>query len=593
MEDYKNLFETLKAVDRYYGISYFLTQPSILILIIASLALLILLNSMGKPKSERTNAVLADKMVKFNLCRKAVKQIEQNKIDPVCLYAGSFKTWQINPLILWFSIYVLNRPPTIFVPSANPGVEILGAPRIGKTFSAIDPLLYSAIDRSLPILCYDYKGGEYGGKGGQIPVVGGYAARHNYKIRIFAPGQDYTCTINPLDFLKDGNDRTMAEVLAVTLYENLRDNTSKEDNFFGPASKRLLYASFMLAKNTQYPDLAMAYALLKLPKLGERLRYIEKKGSTAYTVWNEIVFAQFVAFAEGGKTSDSILAGALDVASVFMQPDLLPCILGKTNVPLKLDGKNIVFFQSNESYKEVYNPLIAAIIQLTIRRNFSYQRKIPLVLSLDEYPSIKIQKSTEWPNLLGSKGLIMLIGYQTESQVVKKYGKDDLSELRTGLLSKFLFNPRNEENEAKISKALGEKEIIVKNKSRSLGSSKGTTISEQKLMTPHFRPDDIGGMPKGMAIYRSPYLKKGSRANIPWVMNRMRVSRRDKRQKKKSEQIWFDSSLQKLHVREQQRRPDLDLELEMKKRFKEADKIFPLPKDKSSDFDTSDPLNFL
>lgn len=569
-----------------------LLEPRILILLGMAL-ILMLTSSLSSPKSKRTTAQFADRTTKYNLCREAIRQLKNQQVDEVCLYSGSFKNWQIRPAWLWFSIFILGITPTLFVPTANPGVEVIGAPGMGKTYGVINPLNISAIDQGFPVLLYDYKGGGYGGKGGQIPVVAGYAARHGYKIRVFAPGKDYTCTINPLDFIKNSEDTSMAKTLAETLHDNLVSSTGRSDNFFSPAGKRVLYSSFLLAKNTPYPDLAMAFAILQLSDLGKRLIYAREQKNPAFTTWNYIPFSQYMGFSQAKETSEGILGGAQQIASVFIQRDLLPCILGQTNISLDLTGKEMLVLQSDESRRKVYNPLIAAMLEVIVNKNFAYQRDCPLVLSLDEYKTIKISESIHWPNWHRSKGLIMIVGYQNESQVADEYGKNGLSTLRTALKASFLFNPRNEENEAKWSKVLGEKEIIIKNKSRSFGggkSGKSTTISEQRILEPLIRPDQIRGMRKGAVIYTNPELYKGERGSIPWKIKRVKVSFKDTFTNYRSTQIWLKKSIKVLRQYEQQRRPFIgsELEKELDKRLEYADKeLLPLPPE-DSDIHTKD-----
>lgn len=539
-------------------------------------------SSFSSPKSKRTNAIFADRTVKYNLCKTAAKQQKKQEVDEVCLYCGSFKNWQLSPFYLWISVYFFNSTPSLFVPTANPGVEVIGAPGMGKTFSVIDPLLRSAIEQKFPILLYDYKGGGDGGEGGQIPVICGYAARHDYTVRIFAPGRKYSCTINPLDFIRDSSDRSMAETLAETLHENIRHNVGKSDNFFGPAGKRVLYSSFLLAKNTPHPDLAMAFAILQLPELGKRLRYAREQKNPVLNVWNYVAFSQYMSFAQAGETSEGILGGAQDIASIFIQPDFLPCIIGHTNISLDLTSKEILAFQSNESRKKVYNPLMAAIIEVIVNRNFSYQRTVPLVLSLDEYKTIKIPESIHWPNYHRSKGLVMLVGYQNEAQVSSEYGKDGLSTVQTGLKASFLFNPKNDEHAVRFSKSLGNKEIVIKNKSRSYGGGKGgssRSVSEQSLLVPLMNPDDILGMRLGAAIYKSPRLYKGERGNIPWKIRKVRVSLADRLSARKSKQIWLKKSVKRLEQYETKRRPYIgdDLQIELDKRLEHAEEMLPLP----------------
>jgi len=568
-----DIIEALKASN--------ILEPPMLALM-AMAAFMMIASSFSSPKSQRTNAIFADRTVKHNLCRTAVKQLKAKKVDEVCLYCGSFKNWQLSPLYLWISVYIFNFSPSLFVPTANPGVEVIGAPGMGKTLRVINPVLRSAVDQGFPILLYDYKGGGYGGDGGQIPEICGYAARHGYSVRVFAPSRKYTCTINPLDFIRDSSDRSMAETLAETLHENIRHNSGRSDDFFGPAGKRVLYSSFLLAKNTKYPDLAMAFALLQLPELGKRLKYAREQKNPVLTVWNYVTFSQYMSFAQENDTSEGILAGAQDISSTFIQPDFLPCILGHTNISLDLGSREILAFQSNESRKRVYNPLIAAIKEVIVNHNFSYQRTVPLVLSLDEYKTIKIPESVNWANYHRSKGLVMLVGYQNEAQVSGEYGKDGLSTLQTGLKASFLFNPKNDDHASKYSKSLGNKEIFLKNKSRSYGGGKGgssRSVAEQRDLVPLMNPDDILGMRHGTAIYKSPELYKGERGNIPWKIRMIRVSLFDRLSARKSKRIWLNKSVKRLEQYETKRRPYIgdDLQIELDKRFKHADDILPLP----------------
>ena len=572
-------------MDRLFEAIQKTLTPNVLFLLGMSIFLLILSESLGKGKSQRTNAQFADKITKYNLCCQAISQLKKQKVKEVCLYAGSFKDWQINPIILWLGIFLFDKTPSLFVPTANPGIEVVGAPGMGKTFSIIDRLLMSAIEQGFSIMLYDFKGTAYGGEEGQIPLIGAYAARHKYKLGIFAPGRDYTCTINPLDFIRDSSDISMARTLAEMLHDNLSKSEGRSDNFFGTAGKRVLYSSFLLAKNTRYPDLAMAFAILQLPDLAKRLRYAREQSNPVLSVWNYVAFSQFMSFAQAGETAEGILGGAQEISSVFIQPDFLPCILGSTNVSFDLGKKEILIFQSNQARSEVFSPLMAAIEEMTVNINFSYQRKIPLVLSFDEYTTLgKIKKSVDWANWHRSKGLVMLVGYQNESQVIQKYGKEGLNSFKTGLRCKFIFNPMNDENAEKISKSLGEKEVTIENKSVSYGggkSSKSTTISEQKVLTPLLRADEIGSMPERIAIYKNPKLQKGKRGNIPWKIDGIKVSLSDLRLQEETVKLWFSKILPKLCQREQARKK-YDSDLELEKRLQLADEILPLPEDETN-----------
>lgn len=571
-----------------------LGQPNILILLAIVLFLmgLNLLSSSGK-KSQRTSASLADRTVKYNLAKEGVRQLNKFNIKNICLYSGSFKNWQTNPILLWVGIFIFNFPPSLFIPSANPGIEVLGAPGMGKTFSVIDRLLLSAIEQFFPITLYDYKSGGDQGEGGQTPLIASFAAIHGYSVRIFAPGKDYTCTINPLDFIKDATDISGAETLAKTFQANLRDQNSKTDDFFGSAGERLLYASFLWAKNTIYPDLAMAFSFLKLPDLDKRLRYaLEQK---TLPLWNEVTLSQFMSFLDAAETRDGIMGGAQHIASIFIRPDMLPCMLGSSNVSLELGKKEILIFQSDEERQRVYNPLIAGIIELLINRNFSYQRKVPLVLSLDEYPTLKIDESIHWPNRHRSKGLIQIVGYQSKPQLNKYYGKHESEILRVGIKNRFLFNTQNLETEKEWSEVIGQKEVTVRNKSTSYNKGKmgkQISFSDQATLTPILRTDDLRSIPEGSCVYINSHSKKGKRSFIPMLIPKIRVSKKDQLFAKHCEDIWATKIVHKIIEREKGYRSQYSMDEDLRLRLDLAQELLPLPPkdDNKMNIDT---MNFM
>jgi len=569
------------------GILELLSSPDILIML-AMICLLWIASWGRSKKSQRTNAQLADNRVKYNLARTASRQLKKFNIKRVCLYSGSFENWELNPFVLWFKTYLWGQVPCVFVPNANPGIEIIGAPGEGKTFSAIDRLLASAIEQGFPIVLYDYKGGPMA-EGGQIPFIATLAARHGYKVRIFAPGQNYSCTINPLDFIKDSSDISMAQTLAKTFQANLRGDSGRTDGFFGPAGEKLLYASFLLAKKLRYPDLAMAFAILSLPELGKRLAYAKKNKTQALSVWDDVTFSQFLSVADSAETGGGILAQAQDIAGIFIQADLLPCLMGQTNVSLDLKSKEILLFQSDEERHRVMNPLIAGIIETLVNRNFSHQRKCPLVLSLDEYPTLTIEQSVHWPNRHRSKGLIMIAGYQSKPQLVESYGKNKAEIFRGGLKNRFLFNPQNEETQKEWSELIGKKEIKIENSSRSpskggFGSQK--SVSEQSLLTSIMNSDDLRSMQEGECIYVNSQSKLKKRGYIPWHIPRIKVSKKDQKLQDDCEAMWSESLIHKITAREDKHRANYDVEQELRNRFTEAERLFPLPAEAKSEIDT-------
>ena len=548
-------------------------------------------SSLSPSKSKLTRARWAGRGEKLLALKTARKQLKSHKINKVCLYSGSFKKWQMWGIIPDLTTFIVGNSPSLFVPSANQSMEVCGRPNSGKTYSFIDRVVVSGIEQGFPILLYDYKGGSCG-EGGQIPFIATYAARHGYKVRIFAPGRDYTCILNPLDFIRDNRDMTTAQALAKNFHANLRGDTGKTDGFFGPAGQRLIYALFMLAKGTIYPDLAMSFSFMQLTHLAKRLEQASTKNLSHFPFWVQVGFKQLIQVAEAEQTSGGILAGAADLLTEFMQYDLLPCYLGKSNTSLYLKEKEIIIFQSDIFRSSVVNPLLASNIDTLINLNFADQRKIPLICSFDEVPTITISNLPTWANEHRSKGYCGIYGFQSLEQLEKAYGKDGASILRSALGTRVWFNPGNEQTAKVFSTYLGEKEVVIKQKStsRNVGGQMGgqRSVSEQSQLTPLLRSDDFTGFRQGECVYINSAYQSSDRGDIPLYLRKIRVPKSDRNEEERCSKMWESRLLPKLIKREIAARGKLDLEREIQLRMKLADKLLPLPPElKSSNAQTN------
>jgi type IV secretion system protein VirD4 len=266
---------------------------------------------------------------------------------------------------------------------AQQGSAICGAPGSGKTFGIIDPAIRDAIRQGFPILLYDFKGS-------QIEAHAAYAARMGYNVQVFAPGFEYTGVCNPLDLVRDASDSVMAGQLAEVIYQNTsRSKTSHENDFFTYAGQKLVEAVILLAKHTDYPDLLMAKKILNLSSLPTRIRLAAQTGNIPN--WTLESFSQLISSEEAEKQVAGIIATAQRTFDRFISRELMPSFVGKTTIPLDLTGKQILFLQADIQRREMVAPLLASVLHLIITRNFAKARKEPLVLSLDELPTLRLE----------------------------------------------------------------------------------------------------------------------------------------------------------------------------------------------------------
>jgi type IV secretion system protein VirD4 len=330
------------------------------------------------------------------------------------------------------------------------------------------------------------------------------------------------------------------------------------------------------AKSTQYPDLAMAFSVLQLDNLPKRLAIAAQSGNLPPFV--RVGFAQLIAATESEKTTASIISTAADVLTRFMSPRVLPALMGHTNVPLILEQKQMLIFQSDIFRQDVLNPLIAAVINIVMQKNFSIQRSVPLAFCGDEFPTIFIPKSPTWANEHRSKGFVGIYGFQSLAQLKESYGSERSDILLSGLGSQFWFNPNHYHTADEWQKSLGEVEVWIRSKTWSRSSSGGRSSNEQIHKKPLISTDQILGFRQGECILRSPALQGHNRSGLPWHIRRIHIPKSDQQTAKQCEDFWRKRLKSTLTQREQEQRPLIDLNQALALRTQEAEKLLPLSK---------------
>ncbi len=503
----QTFFDTLLDFESLFDNPYFLVFAGLL-----GLCLIYLIGDGGSKKRRLTVADWANQQALCASTNKGIQQLRKQSKSKVCLWLGSYQLpskknkWPQRLQLL--KLQLGSQPNPLLIPSCNPLIEVMGKSGSGKTFSVINPLLMSAIEQDHPILLYEAKA-DGQGKGGQMDFLITYAKKHGYNVNILAPGRPYSCTINPLDFMKDYQDATMAKIIGDTLHANLGGKNDKKDGFFGPAGARLVRACLQFAKAQQQQygvaDLAMAFAVLSLSDLPKRL--LEAKEKSKFPFWSQVPFEQLMSVADAAPTSGGILGGAMDLLESLLEPNLLQSYVGTTNTPLMLGKKQMLVLQTDTERMPVVNSLLATLITLIINKNFSEERDCPLIACFDEFPTLVLDLLPDWANRLRSKGLLLMLGYQEYNQIEKNYSKEDTAIIRGPATHKFWFNPGTYNTAEDLSKSLGQTETVVKNvsRSRNFGTPQGggsRSVSEQVMQHNLMSADEILNMTIGQCIYR-------------------------------------------------------------------------------------------
>lgn len=457
---------------------------------------------------------------------------------------------------------------TLDLPQAQQSVVVAGAPDSGKTYSIIDPAIRSAITQDFPIVIYDFKGS-------QLATHAAWAASQGYQVDVFAPGQPYTGVFNPLDFLADETDTLMAAQLAYVLQKNTqRDSGYRENDFFSSAGTNLVEAVMLLAKLTPYPDLLMASKILNLSELPARIKQAGESGFIP--PWTLESFSQLMASEGAEKQIAGIIATAQRTFKSFTGKQLVSSFCGQTTLPLDLQGKRILFLQVDIQKRDAVSPLLAAILHLLVTRNFAQPRQEPLVIALDELPTLYLPDLPKWINEFRSNGFVALLGYQNFAQLQHIYGRELSRALFAACGTKVFFNPKDRETAQEFSGYLGEKEARIFTKSRSHGRYGSHSRSEQVQRVPLMTADQILKLDQGECIFINPAYSGRREASVPLRL-KVKIPPRERQIQQRSEALWLSTVRQRLSDRAQQRRTLTDLNQENILRQKLAERLLPLP----------------
>lgn len=329
----------------------------------------------------------------------------------------------------------------------------------------------------------------------------------------------------------------MAEQMAIAINRNANGGgMSKTDPFFGPSGDKLARSIFMLTKATEYPDLVMAKRLLSLPDITKRLALLEGKEGVNPFVLDS--FQQFLSGEKSEKTIDSIRATASLVFDSFTRPEFMSCLVGESTIPLDFYGKKILFLQPDPVKGDVILPVIAAILDLFMARNFAVPRKEGLFLFLDEFSAFFLPNVYKWVNLFRSYGLSCWLGYQNFAQVRDKYGADRANSIFSACGTKIWFNPRDAETAKAAAEYLSEKEVISWQRSRSNGKGgRGTSESEQRYKVPLWSTKDFLQMDKGECIVINSGFRRGKKIAIP-IHIKVNIPTHEEELQTKCEDLW-------------------------------------------------------
>lgn len=466
---------------------------------------------------------------------------------------------------------LLGAMPAVWIPDAQRSVFVVGSPGSGKTASAIDRMVESALAQGIPVLLYDKKGE-------QMKLHAPLAARYGYQVHVFAPGESYSGVLNPLDFIRDASDAVMAGELGMVINRNAKENSSgKSDEFFTKAGDLLAKALMQLAKSTEYPDMAMVYSILKLPDLVYRIDYAVQE--QRLDEWIAASFIQFLSAKDAEKTISGILTTTAATFSGFIQKDLLRVFTGNSTIPTRIEGKQMIIFKLDDERRTAIGPLLAAAVHLAVVKNLSTPRTDPIAIFLDELPSLRLDRLPQWINEYRSNGGCFVLGVQSLNQLYETYGDKMGDAIAFACATQILFYPGDVKTAETYSKRYGEKELMIKSKSvsRNMGvqASRTTTWNESLQKLALFTPDQLLRFTEGQCIITNPGYRSGTEGSIPYFL-KVPVPGSEIKRAKQTEALW-DSHLRPYLESGVQQITEEALRQGLKDRMLRAEQLLPLP----------------
>jgi type IV secretory pathway TraG/TraD family ATPase VirD4 len=173
-----------------------------------------------------------------------------------------------------------------------------------------------------------------------------------------------------------------------------------------------------------------------------------------------VSFGQLVSVEDSEKTAASIVATAASNFTRFIKKDILASFCGETTIPLDLEGKQLLIMGLDRERRDVVAPLLATVLHMIVSRNVTKKREDPLILALDELPTLYLPALVQWLNENREDGLVTLLGFQNMAQLEQKYGEELARSILGGCASKAIFNPQEQKSAQMFSDFLGDTNFL-------------------------------------------------------------------------------------------------------------------------------------
>lgn len=491
---------------------------------------------------------------------------------------------------------------TLYCPSAEQSVAVLGASGYGKSRYVMNPLIRSALDQGVAVNVVDAKYPD------QTKEIAGYAAQRGYKVQIIAPTYAESGTLNPYIFVQNSSDSPGAQQLSTTLSKNLSMGDATANGFFEDAGATVFESSILTAKwlaedplaismtrriwqlkpDDPLPpisDLLASAAIHNLPELSNRMRFARQR----LNPWNYQSFVQLINTGSGdaGKknvTEAGILGNAQKMINKLVKLAVIPSICGESDIEINIDGANaktLTIFGLNQDYRTVAAPILSATLDLFVSYNLanSRQRKTPFATFIDELPLFYLENLATWLALYRSAGSSISIAFQTFVQLSEIYGENRAKTIAANCATTFWLNPQDGAMAQNYSDYLGtiSHTYYTTSHTRQKGGN-STTRTENITEVPLMEAAEFLRMAPGQAVMYSPGYQNSRKkeSSIPMRLD-IHIPERDFIESQKSCEVW-----ETMRAARQKPIDEAKITREFNLRYQLLDELLPLPPTKTS-----------
>lgn len=497
----------------------------------------------------------------------ALKQIQKQTHNEIGLWIGSPNGLKLQTNGDKKFLYIPEDPKSVYLSNVQESVLVIAGPGSGKSASIMDRAAESAVWQGKSILLFDAKGHEEGEDSlAPSSKIAGFALARGYQVFTIAPGCPASDCLSLVDCLEHENDSDNAFQIGDTLVKNF-GLAEGGNGFFEQTGAMLCQALMMLAKGVPGGDIALCSKFLALPKLVERL------AATNMSEYQRAAFDNFLSSAGSPETAASIATTAMTMFSRFMSPDILSVFSRPTTIPLQLHGRQLLIFRVNVKKKALVMPLVAAAIDMILRRSIFTTRKNSLISLFDEFAMMKLVDLDEFLNTGRSSGSGCILATQSIGFAEGTYGEKKFKAILGGCGTQIIGRLNENQTAEYYEKQLGKEDLTYHQRSKSTGKSgDSSSSSEQKQTRQLMEIQEWTQLQVGEFVILNPGQKNKERARLPYKV-RIKIPARDRQEAKRSTDTWKNFKAEK--VRHRVAHPFTESEL--KNRRLSAESVLPLP----------------